>query len=188
MHDPLTSINRQLAGPSPLTGPSSRSYRSRPSAPVPTPSTTLATTPSTTLSSHQEPKSTLEARLTRESSERQRALALIARRKREAAASETPSTVYGRGDADMLGNAYADVFNRREVEEAHRHREERERGSDREGGWGRVRGGGRSGGERRASSVGVGWGDRDRDRSRDRGRGDLEGRGWGSDIRARTKW
>lgn len=58
--------------------------------------------------------------MSRESSERQRALDLIRRKKREMAGSETPSTVHGGMDG-----AYGDVFNRREVEEAHRHRDRR---------------------------------------------------------------
>lgn len=62
----------------------------------------------------------MNARLTRESSERERALELIRRKKREMQGSETPSTVYG-----GLDGGYGDVFNRREVEEAHRGRDRR---------------------------------------------------------------
>ena len=65
----------------------------------------------------------VEARLNRESSERQRALELIRRKKRELEGSETPSTVYGGGMEK--GGGYTDVFNRKEVEEAHKHREHR---------------------------------------------------------------
>lgn len=64
----------------------------------------------------------MQSRLARESSERERALALIAKKKREMAGSETPSTVHG---GDYAG--YGDLFNRKEVEEAHR-------------GWNRERG------------------------------------------------
>jgi hypothetical protein len=59
-------------------------------------------------------------RLTRESSERERALALIRRKQREMRGSETPSTVHG-----GLDEGYGDVFNRREVEEAHSYRRRR---------------------------------------------------------------
>jgi hypothetical protein len=62
-----------------------------------------------------------EGRLVRESAERERALALVRRKQRERAesATATPSTVRG-GDG---GPGYADVFNRREVEDAHRERD-----------------------------------------------------------------
>jgi hypothetical protein len=57
-----------------------------------------------------------QGRLARESSERERALALVRRKQRERAesATATPSTVHG---------GYADVFNRVEVEDAHRERD-----------------------------------------------------------------
>jgi hypothetical protein len=74
--------------------------------------------------------STITSRLHRESTERERALALIARKKREMEGSETPSTVHG-GDY----GGYTDVFNKREVEEAHRgwgrSARDRDRGRDR---------------------------------------------------------
>lgn len=60
----------------------------------------------------------LQARLSRESSERQRALELIRRKKREMEGSATPSTVFGNS-----AGGYGDVYNRREVEDAHRHRD-----------------------------------------------------------------
>jgi pyruvate/2-oxoglutarate dehydrogenase complex dihydrolipoamide acyltransferase (E2) component len=60
-----------------------------------------------------------EGRLVRESAERERALALVRRKQREReraeSATATPSTVHGGG--------YADVFNRVEVEDAHRERD-----------------------------------------------------------------
>lgn len=91
------------------------------------------------------PPPEVQARLSRESSERERALELIRRKKREMRGSETPSTVHGE-----LDNRYEDVFNRREVEEAHRTRDRRwdgrERGHDR------------------------GWANDDRSRARGRGR------------------
>ncbi|KAJ7268506.1 hypothetical protein C8J57DRAFT_1325319 [Mycena rebaudengoi] len=98
VHDPLTSITHQLASRQ-GSGPSKPSYRPRP--PVIPPN------------SSRPPE--VQARLTRESSERERALELIRRKQREIRGSETPSTVHGGG--------YGDVFNRREVEEAHRGRE-----------------------------------------------------------------
>lgn len=67
-------------------------------------------------------------RLGREAAERQRALALIARRRKEAAGSATPSTVRGGEEED----GYADVYNRKEVEEVRRFRDRRE--YDRRGG------------------------------------------------------
>ncbi|KAH9991716.1 hypothetical protein BJV77DRAFT_935429, partial [Russula vinacea] len=61
-----------------------------------------------------------EGRLARESVERERALSLLRRRQREQKQAEsvttTPSTVNS-------GPGYADVFNRREVEDAHRERD-----------------------------------------------------------------
>lgn len=60
----------------------------------------------------------VQARLSRESSERQRALELIRRKKREMEGNATPSTVFGDSS-----DGYGDVYNRREVEEAHRHRD-----------------------------------------------------------------
>ena len=115
MHDPLTSIARQLASrPSTSSSTSTNTYRPRlppPSAPP-----------------------EVAARLTRESSERERALALIRRKKREMQGSMTPSTVHGDDDG-----GYADVFNRKEVEEAHRGRDRR--WDHRPRGWDDDRGG-----------------------------------------------
>ncbi|KAF8200593.1 hypothetical protein K438DRAFT_1966060 [Mycena galopus ATCC 62051] len=62
----------------------------------------------------------VQARLTRESSERARAMELIRRKQHEIRGSETPSSVQGGG-----GGGYSDVFNRREVVEVHRGRERR---------------------------------------------------------------
>ncbi|KAJ7641031.1 hypothetical protein FB45DRAFT_988060 [Roridomyces roridus] len=114
-HDPLTSITHQLAvrarqgqGSS---SSSSSTYRPRTSMPPPSSS-----------SSSRPPE--VQARLTRESSERERAQELIRRKQREMRRSETPSTVHG---------GYEDVFNRREVEEAHRGRDGR--GDWRRRGW-----------------------------------------------------
>ncbi|KAH7884158.1 hypothetical protein F5I97DRAFT_1660469 [Phlebopus sp. FC_14] len=117
MNDPLTAITHQLTsrssstngsrpGPSTLA-PRSRNQRSsRPLDPPPAPP--------------QPPKQLdpTSARLSRESSERERALALIRRKQREMAGSATPSTVHGGMDG-----GYDDVFNRREVEAAHAHRD-----------------------------------------------------------------
>jgi hypothetical protein len=55
--------------------------------------------------------------LNRESSERQRALELIQRKKIEMLGSETPSTVRGGG--------YEDMYNRADVEEAHKFKDRR---------------------------------------------------------------
>ncbi|KAG6830269.1 hypothetical protein H0H92_001535 [Tricholoma furcatifolium] len=102
IHDPLTSITKELSSRSSSSTPST-SYR-RPRLP---PEAAMA-------------PPEVHARLTRESSERERALALIRRKKREMEGSATPSTVHGGIDP-----GYDDVFNRKEVEEAHRGRERR---------------------------------------------------------------
>ncbi|KAG5641564.1 hypothetical protein DXG03_004777 [Asterophora parasitica] len=113
IHDPLTSITKELASrSSPSSSSSSTFRRPRP------PSETLRAPPE------------VHARLTRESTERERALDLIRRKKRELAGSETPSTVHGGVD-----EGYGDVFNRREVEEAHRGRERRWESRDHDRGW-----------------------------------------------------
>lgn len=110
IHDPLTSITRQLASRSTTSISTPSNYRPR--IPLPT--------------SSKPPE--VHARLARESSERERALALIRRKKHEMEGSETPSTVHGGADG-----GYGDVFNRKEVEEAHRGRERRWEHRDR--GW-----------------------------------------------------
>ncbi|TFK38813.1 hypothetical protein BDQ12DRAFT_683403 [Crucibulum laeve] len=105
-HDPLTSITKQLSSRSPSK---SQPAHKRHMPPPPIPS-----------SSGAQPE--VQARLTRESSERQRALELINRRKREMAGSETPSTVHG-GEEE----GYGDQFNRGAVEEAKRSWDRRDR-------------------------------------------------------------
>ncbi|EGN94232.1 hypothetical protein SERLA73DRAFT_188867 [Serpula lacrymans var. lacrymans S7.3] len=105
-NDPLTSITHQLASRS-----STNKFTTR-SRPQPRP----------ILSSSSFPDD-VSARLSRESSERQRALDLIRRKKKELAGSETPSTVHGGNDDRNSG--YGDVFNKRAVEEAHRGRDRR---------------------------------------------------------------
>ncbi|KAI0781514.1 hypothetical protein BD413DRAFT_31741 [Trametes elegans] len=144
-HDPLTAINSQLASRS-SSGPSSTSSYSggrgrgrEGGRGLPRPSNVSGGSASSTVQGQPSPES---ARLTRESSERQRALALIARKKREAAGSETPSTVHG-GDAVGRYGGYGDVFNRREVEEVRRERHSRgwERDRDRDRGRDRRYGG-----------------------------------------------
>ncbi|KAK7062190.1 hypothetical protein R3P38DRAFT_2833944 [Favolaschia claudopus] len=107
VHDPLTSITHQLASRNASSSTSKSTYnRARPMPPP----------------SHATQPPQVQARLNRESSERERAMELIRRKQREQRGSETPSTVHGGG--------YADVFNRREVEEAHRGRERRGRETD----------------------------------------------------------
>ncbi|KAJ6570996.1 hypothetical protein DFH09DRAFT_1261118 [Mycena vulgaris] len=105
VHDPLTSITHQLASRHASTS-SKSNYRPRPPALPPNAS--------------RPPE--VQARLARESSERERALELVRRKQREMRGSETPSTVHGGG--------YGDLFNRREVEEAHRGRDRGWRESD----------------------------------------------------------
>src|ERR1700722_8616651 len=99
MADPLTSITHQLASSTP--GPSSQASRPKPDS---------RATP------NGQP-SELQARLARESSERERARNLIRRKKREMEGNETPVTPHGSG--------YSNLYNRKEVEEAHRGREHR---------------------------------------------------------------
>ncbi|KAH8077746.1 hypothetical protein BXZ70DRAFT_695099 [Cristinia sonorae] len=119
-HDPLTSINTQLsarfAGSTNDGSHNSRRQRGYPQNRAPSSASGQLSRP---------PE--VSERLSRESSERQRALALIARKKREMAGSETPITVHGGMDG-----GYGDQFNRKEVEEAHRYRERRWQWSDRE--------------------------------------------------------
>ena len=104
MHDPLYSISRQLASRSASSSEPSSSRVPRPP-----------------------PHNPQQARLSRESSERQRALDLIKRRKREVAGmgNATPTTVF-----DDPDSGYRDVFNRREVDEAHRVRNQSQKGWD----------------------------------------------------------
>ncbi|KAH9896446.1 hypothetical protein C8Q73DRAFT_642328 [Cubamyces lactineus] len=133
-HDPLTAINSQLAArdaPSSSSSPfaSAQKHRQRGHLPPPAPSRMPG-----------DAKPEVAARLARESSERQRALELIARKKREAArGSETPSTVHGgeNGGGGGRYGGYGDVFNRMEMEEVRRGRErkrdkKRDRGRDRD--------------------------------------------------------
>ncbi|KAJ6462260.1 hypothetical protein C8R47DRAFT_1327228 [Mycena vitilis] len=112
VHDPLTSITHQLASRHASSPSSSSSYKPRYRPPPPPPP-----------NASRPPE--VHARLTRESSERERAMELIRRKQREMRGSETPSSVHGGG--------YGDVFNRREVEEAHRGRERERDGRDRRG-------------------------------------------------------
>ncbi|KAF8999614.1 hypothetical protein BDQ17DRAFT_1391484 [Cyathus striatus] len=134
-HDPLTSITKQLSSRSPQN---------------PTQHSNAPPYPS---------------RLARESSERERALALIRRKQKEqqGRGNETPSTVHGGEDPEE----YGDVYNRREVEDARRERERhfggrsygRDDRRDR-GGWGdRRRGSLDEGRMNRDRGGGSGWGD-----------------------------
>ncbi|KIY61830.1 hypothetical protein CYLTODRAFT_495014 [Cylindrobasidium torrendii FP15055 ss-10] len=97
MHDPLTSITKQLASSS------SSSHKTFTRPPPPKPRTDPANPPE------------VNARLSRESSERERAMALIRRKKMEAL-QDTPSTVHGGG------SEYGDMYNRDAVSAAHRGR------------------------------------------------------------------
>ncbi|KXN82150.1 hypothetical protein AN958_02959 [Leucoagaricus sp. SymC.cos] len=119
-HDPLTAIEQQLASLS--QGPSSSLSHNPHRKPKARPSYL----PASSSSSSGDPP--VQARLQRESSERDRALALIQRKKKELEGNMTPSTTYG-GDDD---SGYRDVYNRREVEDAHwgREREDIKIGND----------------------------------------------------------
>ncbi|KAF5346054.1 hypothetical protein D9756_010828 [Leucocoprinus leucothites] len=108
-HDPLTNIEQQLASRSQSSSSTSSKSHSRPRP--------RSSYPPTSSSSSVDPS--VQARLQRESSERERALALI-QRKKELEGNMTPSTVYGGDD-----EGYRDVYNRQEVEDAHRRRDRR---------------------------------------------------------------
>ena len=137
-YDPLTSINHQLSShKSSGTSSSSTQEYDRFKRPEPPHRARSASTSAAAAPADSKNKSTpqVEARLARESSERERALALIRRRKREMMGSETPSTVHG----GMEGEGYGDIFNKKEVDEARKRRErghaywdERESGSTRD--------------------------------------------------------
>ncbi|KAI6146822.1 hypothetical protein BKA82DRAFT_160021 [Pisolithus tinctorius] len=101
INDPLTAITQQLAARS----SSNKRFPRNPDPPPPPPPQPKALDPTS-------------ERLRRESSERERALALIRKKKQEMAGNETPSTVHGGMDG-----GYGDVFNRREVDEAHAQRD-----------------------------------------------------------------
>ena len=110
-HDPLTSINQELArrsGDSSAPRSKLSGRRLPPQADSPQ-------------------QAAVSERLTRESSERQRALELKRRRQREVAGSATPSTVHG----GVNDEEYGDMYNRREVQEAHRQRDRWRHGEDR---------------------------------------------------------
>ena len=115
-HDPLTSINHQLSSQD--TSSSSAQNYDRFKKPEPPQRAKYASAVSSNVKN--EP-SQVQARLSRESSERERALALIRRKRREMMGSETPSTVHG-----GMEDGYGDIFNKKEVEEARRRRERRE--------------------------------------------------------------
>ncbi|KAK2464032.1 hypothetical protein APHAL10511_003976 [Amanita phalloides] len=103
VEDPLTAINRHLISSRDRQNEHEQDWRfKRPEPP--------------TRSKQPSSKDDVQARLARESSERERALALIRRKKREMSGSETPSTVHG-------GDLTTDMFNREDVEEARRRRE-----------------------------------------------------------------
>lgn len=103
--DPLTSINSQLKRTSSQSISSWRDWKRPPDR--------------SRTSNSDRPPSQLDARLSRESAERQRARELIERKRKEMAGSATPSTVR---------SGYGDMYNRVEVEEARR---SKGRGSDR---------------------------------------------------------
>ncbi|OAX38482.1 hypothetical protein K503DRAFT_691461 [Rhizopogon vinicolor AM-OR11-026] len=111
MNDPLTAITHQLASRSSSSNssPAPQRFKHRP---PPGSNGSMKPPPP--------PSDATSMRLARESSERERALALVRRKQREMRGSETPSTVHG-----GLDEGYGDVFNRREVEEAHSYRRRR---------------------------------------------------------------
>ena len=106
----MTFVHQQL---------SSRMSRNTASHRDPNPKVSHSSTSSSS-DLHARKSTEVEARLSRESSERARALELVRRRKRELEGGETPSTVHG-----GIETGYTDVFNRKEVEEAHKQREHR---------------------------------------------------------------
>ncbi|KAF9262465.1 hypothetical protein L218DRAFT_406813 [Marasmius fiardii PR-910] len=120
LHDPLTSITHQLASSSSAKASAHPLKSHRKSAPI--------------ANGSHPPE--VNARIVRESSERERALALIRRKKREEAGSETPSTVHG-GAFE-----YGDRYNPREAEEARLARDRRWHDSGSRS-WGKGEGRGR---------------------------------------------
>lgn len=100
----MTSITKQLAARPSTSTTSSSSYRPRP-------------LPSKANHDNDKPPE-VQARLSRESTERERALELIRRKKCEMEGNVTPSTVCN-------DSGYGDVYNKREVQEAHRFRDRR---------------------------------------------------------------
>jgi len=111
-HDPLTAIEQRLA--SRTQTPMQPNRKPKPH--------------SSYLSSSSSTDPLIQARLQRESSERERARALIQRKKKELEGSMTPSTICADDD-----EGYRDVYNRQEVKDAHRIRDRRYR--DRQRGW-----------------------------------------------------
>ncbi|KAH8979984.1 hypothetical protein EDB86DRAFT_2982630 [Lactarius hatsudake] len=109
--DPLASIPSHLMRPSRTTPSSLPPRHHPPRSRHPQPPQPQPPQPQPAASS-----ASREGRLARESAERERALALVRRKQRERAesATATPSTVHG---------GYADMFNRLEVEDAHRERD-----------------------------------------------------------------
>ena len=102
VHDPLTSIIKQSAAHPPVSTSSSSKAPYR----LPLPSK----------ANHDKPPE-VQARLSRESTERERALELIRRKQREMQGNATPSVFNDSG--------YGNVYNKRDVEEAHRFRDRR---------------------------------------------------------------
>ncbi|KAF8157674.1 hypothetical protein K438DRAFT_1620710, partial [Mycena galopus ATCC 62051] len=114
VRDPLTSITHQLPARHASTAIST-AYKSKHTYPLRQPPNANALT-NTNTNTAQLPE--VQARPTRESPERARAMELIRRKQPEMRRSEMASSVHGGG--------YGDVFNRREVEEAHRGRKRRD--------------------------------------------------------------
>ncbi|KIL60782.1 hypothetical protein M378DRAFT_130349 [Amanita muscaria Koide BX008] len=151
VYDPLTSINHRLALNSNSANDNHHQDRFKHPRLPPSRHSTANVSDSRPQYTTPDPQAT---RLARESSERERALALIRRKKREMMGSETPSTVHGGVD-----EGYGDMFNREEVAEARKERE-RDRhverywddGRDRDRSWNGVHGRGGREDERRRSS------------------------------------
>ena len=117
-YDPLTSINHQLSSQKqPATSSSPAQHYDRFKRPE-LPQRAKSASASSADVSNAPPQ--VQARLARESSERERALALIRRKRREMMGSETPSTVHG-----GMEDGYEDIFNKKEVNEARKRRERR---------------------------------------------------------------
>jgi len=117
LNDPLTSINSALSKSQREKEFQERARRQFRPPPPPSRSTSSA--------------DPLTNRLSRESSERERALELIARRRREKAGMDTPMSVSSVDDREV----YGDLFNRQETKEARRRRRGREGNERDRRGW-----------------------------------------------------
>lgn len=134
-HDPLKEVEASLARVS-EPSPSSSSRTRYPMDPPRRP-TTSASAPAPAPAPASAPGTLLDSRLSREQSERQRAAELIARKRKERMVEETPTTT-----ASSDGG-YRDLYNKVDVEAAHRRRRGDTQWNDRVRHWDGTQGQGR---------------------------------------------